>query len=211
MMRACSSLLTTLLFERRSLMCSHGCWTYVCPTQHTCNGRLAYRALKNHYLSPNNMNHQANEAEAKLKDSSYHGEKHRWNFEKYVCMHQDQHMILQGLVEHGYAGIDECSKVHRLLDGIKTNKLDTAKGPIWASPSLQNNFDNCVTLFQDFINNKKTAMTCTSTIASIDTKRKRNVHVENGDVEPDMSVDDHYLIQFPPKMDENWLRNELLN
>ena len=138
------------------------------------------------------MNHQANEVEAKLKDSSYHGEKGRWNFEKYVCMHQDQHMILQGLVEHEYAGIDECSIVRHLLVGIKTNELDTAKGQVWASPSLQNNFDDCLTLYQDFINNKKTAMTRTSTITSIGTKLKHDVHVEDGDVEPDMSVDDRY-------------------
>ena len=77
-----------------------------------------------------------------------------WNFEKYVCMHQDQHTILQSLVQHGYAGIDEHSKVRHLLDSIKTNELDTAKGQIWASPLLQNNFDHCVMLFQDFINNK---------------------------------------------------------
>ena len=91
-------------------------------------------ALKTHYLGPNNMNHQANEAETKLKDSSYHSKRHHWNFEKYICMHQDQHTILQGLVEHGYAGIDKRSKVHHLLDGVKTNELDTAKGQIWASP-----------------------------------------------------------------------------
>ena len=127
---------------------SHECWTYVQPTQCTCNGRMAYRALKNHYLGPNNTNHQTNEAEAKLKDSSYHGEKRHWNFEKYVRMHQDQHMILQSLVQHGYAGIDEHSKVSHLLDSIKTNELDTAKGQIWASPLLQNNFDDCVMLFR---------------------------------------------------------------
>ena len=71
-------------------------------------------------------------------------------------MHQDQHTILQSLVQHGYPGIDERSKVRHLLDGIKTNELDTAKGQIWASPALQNNFDDCVTLFQDFINIKQT-------------------------------------------------------
>ena len=170
---------------------SHECWTYVRPAQRTRTGRMAYRALKNHYLGPNNTNHQANEAEAKLKDSSYHGEKRRWNFEKYIRMHQDQHMILQSLVQHGYAGIDERSKVRHLLDGIKTNELDTAKGQIWASPALQNNFDDCVTLFQDFINNKRTATTRTSTIASIGTKRMRQ---EGGgmDTEPNMSVDDRY-------------------
>ena len=152
---------------------------------------MAYRALKNHYLGPNNMNHQANEAEAKLKDSSYHGEKRRWNFEQYVCMHQDQHTILQSLVQHGYAGIDEGSKVRHLLDGIKTNELDTAKGQIWASPMLQTSFDDCVTLFQDFINNKKTATTWTSTIASIETKRKSN-DINQDDTAPDLSVDDRY-------------------
>ena len=102
---------------------SHECWTNVWPAQRTRNGRMAYRALKNHYLGPNNTNHQANEAEAKLKDSSYHGEKCQWNFEKYVRMHQDQHTILQSLVQHGYAGIDERSKVRHLLDGIKTTSL----------------------------------------------------------------------------------------
>ena len=162
---------------------SHECWKYVWPTQRTCNGCMAYRALKNHYLGLNNMNHQANEAEAELKDSSYHGEKCHWNFKKYVQMHQDQHTILQSLVQHGYAGIDERSKVRHLLDGIKTNNLDTAKGQIWASPALQNNFNDCVTLFQDFINNKRTATTRTSTIASIGTKQKQD-DGEEGDNEP---------------------------
>ena len=134
-----------------------------------------------------------NEAEAKLKDSSYHSEKRRWNFEQYVHMHQDQHTILQSLVQHGYAGIDERSKVRHLLDGIKTNELDTAKGQIWASPALQTNFDDCATLFQDFINNKKTATTRTSTIASIGTKRKSD-DIEQDDTEPDLSVDDRYYM-----------------
>ena len=169
----------------------HECWTHVRPAQRTHNGRMAYRALKNHYVGPNNTNHQANEAEAKLKDYSYHGEKRCWNFERYVCMFQDQHTILQSLVQHGYAGINEHSKVRHLLDGIKTNKLDTARGQIWASPTLQTNFDDCVTLFQDFINNKKTATTWTSTIASIETKRKSN-DINQDDAEPDLSVDDHY-------------------
>ena len=170
---------------------SHECWTYVWPAQRTRNGCIAYRALKNHYLGPNNTNHQANEAETKLKDSTYHGEKRHWNFERYVRMHQDQHTILQSLIQHGYAGIDERSKVRHLLDGIKTNELDTVKGQIWASPTLQNSFDDCVTLFQDFINNKRIATTRTSTIASIGTKRKLD-DTNMDDTEPDMSVDDRY-------------------
>ena len=106
-------------------------------------------------------------------------------------MHQDQHTILQSLIQHGYAGINEHSKVRHLLDGIKMNELDTVKGQIWASPTLQNNFDDCVTLFQDFINNKRTATTRTSTISSIGTKRKSD-DINEDDTEPDMSVDDWY-------------------
>ena len=183
--------IVTVWEKLSALTRSHECWTYVQPAQRTHNGCMAYRALKNHFLGQNNTNHQANEAEAKLKDSSYHGEKHHWNFERYVRMHQDQHTILQSLVQHGYAGIDERSKVRHLLDGIKTNELDTAKGQIWASPALQTNFDDCITLFQDFINNKKTATTRTSTIASIGTKRKSN-DINQDDAEPDLSVDDPY-------------------
>ena len=107
-------------------------------------------------------------------------------------MHQDQHTILQGLVEHGYVSIDKHSKVHHLLDGIKTNELDMAKGQIWASPRLQTHFDECVTLFQDFINNKKTATSCTVTIALIGTKRQRDNKEEDGDIQPDMSIKDRY-------------------
>ena len=42
-----------------------------------------------------------------------------------------------------------------------------------------------------FINNKQTATTHTSTIASIGTKRKRD-NGDEADIEPDMSVDDRY-------------------
>ena len=106
-------------------------------------------------------------------------------------MHQDQHTILQGLVEHGYAGIDEHSKVRHQLDRIKTNELDTAKGQIWASPRLQTHFDECVTLFQDFINNKKIATSHTVTIAALSLKCECKEE-DAGEVQPDMSVEDQY-------------------
>ena len=76
-------------------------WLYVRPSQRTCDGRLAFLGLKNDYLGENNVNNMPSRAEAKLKDTSYSGEKSRWNFEKYVKMHVDQHAILTGLVEHG--------------------------------------------------------------------------------------------------------------
>ena len=62
------------------------CWLYVRPAQRTRDGRLAFLGLKNHYLGKNNVDIMSSRAEAKLKYTSYSGEKRRWNFEKYVKM-----------------------------------------------------------------------------------------------------------------------------
>ena len=72
------------------------------------------------------------------------------------------------------------------------NELNTAKGQIWASPRLQTHFDECVTLFQDFINNKKTATSRTATIASFGTKCQWDNEEADEEIQPDMSVKDHY-------------------
>lgn len=45
--------------------------------------------------------------------------------------------------------------VPRLLDGIRTDKLDAVKTRIMADTELRSDFDSCVTLYQDFI--KQTA------------------------------------------------------
>jgi hypothetical protein len=44
--------------------------------------------------------------------------------QKYATLHKKQHGILEGLMEHGYKGIDEGTKVCHLMDGTKTYKLD---------------------------------------------------------------------------------------
>ena len=126
-------------------------WLYVRPAQRTHDGRLAFLGLKNHYLVNNNVDNMSSRAEAKLKDTSYSGEKCRWNFIKYVKMHVDQHAILTGLVEHGYSGIDDRSKLRHLMAGIKTKVLDPVKTQIMASATLRNDFDTCVNLYKDFI------------------------------------------------------------
>ena len=111
-------------------------WVYIKAFRRTRNGRGAYEALWNHYLGPNNVENMANTAESKLESLTYYGEKRRFNFEKYTRIHKEQHEILAGLTEYGYAGIDERSKVRHLNKGIKTNALDVPKGQIIATPRL---------------------------------------------------------------------------
>ena len=90
-------------------------------------------------------------AEAKTKDTSYSGEKRRWNFTKYIKMHVDQHAILTGLVKHEYSGINDRSIVRHLMAGINKKVLDPVKTQIMASAALRNDFGACVNLYKDFI------------------------------------------------------------
>jgi len=129
----------------------HPCWTYVKPAQRTRDGRAAYFGLYNHYLGPNNVDNMASMAEKRLAAATYKGETRRWDFERYVNVQKQQHTILEGLTAHGYAGIDERSKVRHLLNGIQTEKLDSVKTQILSKTELRNDFDACVTLYTDFI------------------------------------------------------------
>ncbi len=88
-------------------------------------------------------------AEDNLKTTVYNGEQQRWDFEKIVNVHKQQHSIMEGLVEQGYTGIDTQSKVRYLLVGIKTDKFDAVKTHDYER--LQLDFDACVTLYQDYI------------------------------------------------------------
>ena len=131
--------------------------TVIKPYKDKTDGRGAYLAVWDHYLGPNNVDHMANEAEKTLATSRYHAETRTFTFEKLVLMHLKAHGILESLVEHGYVGIDERSKVRHLMDSIKTKTLDAAKAQIMANPDLRTNFNACVTLFKDFIAQERSA------------------------------------------------------
>ena len=103
------------------------CWIYVRPAQRAHDGRLAYYGLYDHYLGANNVNNMATLTERQLYRPPHSGERRRWNFEKFMHIHVEQHSILQGLKQNGYARIDERSKVRLFMEGIKTKKLDSIK------------------------------------------------------------------------------------
>ena len=170
------------------------CWTYVKPAQRTRNGRLAFMGLWNHFLGPNNVDNMATTAERKLSDTTYVGEKNRWNFEKYVRTQQDQHQVLEGLVHYGYAGIDERSKVRHLVDGIKTTSLDSVKTRIMSEATLRSNFAGCVSLFKDFLKqagNENPEMQIAAAHSGEQIKRKIP-GADSGPKGPKTGVEDRY-------------------
>ena len=169
------------------------CWSYVRPAQRKRDGRKAYLGLKMHYLGKNNVDNMSSRAEHKLQNTSYTGEKRRWNFEKYVTVHVNQHAILEGLKQHGYAGIDERSKVRHLLAGIKTNALDSVKTRIYSDEKLRQDFEACVNLFQDFIEQQGGSKVVDRYVAAIEAlKHKQRGSIIPDEMQPDLSIEDRY-------------------
>ena len=110
----------------------------------------AWRALHQHYLGPNNVDHMAAAAKKELDLHRYSGESRNYSLEQHILTHKKAHAILEDLKEFGYNGIDERSKVCKFVDSIKTKSLDTIKGQIMASAELRTDFDKCTTLlFKD--------------------------------------------------------------
>jgi hypothetical protein len=132
-------------------------WTYMKDFIQPRDGRGAYRALFTHYLGPNNVNNQSAALEKALAMNSYNREGHHWYFEKYIMAQKKHDQILEGLFHYGYLGINACTKVCYLMDGIKTSVLDVPTGQILGNPVLHSDFDGSVTLYKDFITQSKSS------------------------------------------------------
>jgi hypothetical protein len=98
----------------------HSCFVYIKPALRIINGRDAYMLLVDHFLGPNNVGTMASATETKLSGTLYNDKKKIFTWETYVIIHTDQHSVLNGLKDYGYAVIYDSSTVHHLLKGIKT-------------------------------------------------------------------------------------------
>jgi hypothetical protein len=85
----------------------HSCFVYIKPALRTRNGRDVYMLLFDHFPGPNNVGNMASEAETKLTGTLYNGEKKHLTWDTYVRIHTEQHSVLNGLKDYGYAGIDD--------------------------------------------------------------------------------------------------------
>jgi hypothetical protein len=128
----------------------HSSSVYIKPDLHTMNGRDVYMLLFDHFLGPNNVGNMASAAETKLTGTLYNGEKKRFTWEMYVRIHTEQHSVLNGLKDYGYASIDDSSKVRHFLKGIKATELDVFKMQVMGR-SVREDFSSTVELYFTFI------------------------------------------------------------
>ena len=104
------------------------------------DGRSAYLALTTHYLGASKNETLRNQADTRLMKTFYGGEKNKFDWSKFVSLHKRCHNDLEAT---GPA-LSEDDKVRRLLNGINTNKLETAVLFVRSSPHLMSDFDAAV-------------------------------------------------------------------
>jgi hypothetical protein len=95
-------------------------------------------------------------AETKLNNALYNGENERFTWETCVRIHMEHHVVLNGMKEYGYSGIDESSKVRILMKGIKRTELDVCKANITTNPAMRDNSAAKVELHSTFIKQTNT-------------------------------------------------------
>jgi hypothetical protein len=67
--------------------------------------------LKFDHLLANNVGNMSSAADTNLTGTIYNGEKKIFTWETYVRIHTEQHSVLNGLKDYGYAKFDDSSKV----------------------------------------------------------------------------------------------------
>ena len=142
-------------------------WTYVKPSQWSCDGHKAYQDIFDHFIGPNNVDNLSTAAKLTLSKTTYERQKKQYNFEKYVNTHVHQNSVLEGVVQYGYSGIDERLRVRHLINGINTTQFDACKKHIQYSKTLRNNFQTCFTLNKDLIKQSENKGTTTLTISQL--------------------------------------------
>ena len=76
--------------------------------------------------------------------------------------------------------MDDRSAVRYLVDNIKDTSLDATKNAILTNPELRTDFTACVTLFTDFINQRKDAVKQDVNLSDVSTKDNKNNKKKNG-------------------------------
>ena len=178
-----------LCFDKLALWArDYPCWTYIKPYARARDGRRAWMALFNHYLGPNNVQNQAAQAEKTLRSLNYVKESRNFTFKTYITKMVEQHVILEGLKEYGYQGIDDGTKVRLFLEGITAPELEVVKTRILSDAALSMDFEACSILFKDFLKQKRAAQRPPTRMIAQVTAKKRKADSNNSDD----AVEDRY-------------------
>ena len=139
----------------RAVFGNSSAWIYGKGVKHK-QGRKCALLIFEHYLGAHHTTFVISEVTGTLRGAHYTGEKRNFKFSSYVDVHRAAHNRLIPLKEidgSAYRGFMEAEKVQYLLQGIKTDSLNTCVAGIIASREMTHSFDKAVTYIQDYIRN----------------------------------------------------------
>ena len=131
------------------------------------NGRKAFRAVWDHYLGEQMVDHLSGKWEKELMGLKYMGEGRNGNFEQFCTRHKNLHSKLENLKQYGYQGIDERTKVRYFLQGLVHSSMENCKLNIQGRPECRQDYDKSVQVCRDFIESQTSAGDKSLTIAAV--------------------------------------------
>ena len=121
------------------------------------DNQAVYFNAHKHPLGPDYMTRQTTEAERKLQTSCYDGERKGWDWDKYVALHKEQHVIMENLTDYGHRGMDSGTKVCHFLQGIKNTELEAVINIVWVQQEKYgNDFDTTKSYLGQMVTTKGT-------------------------------------------------------
>ena len=129
---------------------------YVKQTRGMQDGQAVFFNIHKHFLCPDHVARQAIEAEGKLQNSHYDGERKMWDWDTFVALHEEQHTIMENLTDYGYSGMENCTMVCHFLQGIKSPELEAAVNVVGAQPEKYGtDFDTVVSYLGKMVPEKR--------------------------------------------------------
>lgn len=126
-------------------------WSWVQSFVRTCNGRLAYFAMKQHYLGESFTARLRANADKLMDSTFYDGRSRGFTFERYCETLQQAFTDIESTGEL----ISENRKVRILMLGIRDERLATAKSQVTATPELKATFDGAVNFISQFLDERR--------------------------------------------------------
>ena len=109
-------------------------YVYVKQKKSTQDSQAVFFNVHMHFLDTGHVARQATNAENMLQTSHYDGERKGCDWDKYVALHKEQHVIMESLTNDGYIGMDNGTKVWHFFQSIKSIELEAAVNDVWAHP-----------------------------------------------------------------------------
>jgi hypothetical protein len=130
-------------------------WPFISQFDKDVDGRSAYQALRDHYEGEIEMGRSADEAHTKIEQARYSGEKHNFDYEKYVTLFMENYRVLE---DHG-TPVDESKKVRDFLKGItvQDSRFQAAIAAVELSLDAKHDFTRVCTYLANCVAPKTTS------------------------------------------------------